>query len=119
MANTASAATSPPTSIASSVADGAPNTSELIGLPSAFWSPVGVGRTRIGHATSARPPPARNASRPNAHVAGRTSVTTNAPLIVAPQRSRRSGAPPPTAPSSGRAAAGSAVTAAGLPPSVG
>ena len=47
--------------------DGAPNTSELTGPPSAFWRPVGVGRTRIGQATSTIPPPARKPARPRAH----------------------------------------------------
>ena len=60
-----------------------------------------MGSTRIGHAASASPPPARNASSPNAQATGRTSVTTNAPLIVAPQRRRSPASAPPAAPARG------------------
>ena len=59
--------------------------------PSAFWMPVGVGRTTMGAAISSRPPPARKPARPTAHAAGRTSVTTTEPRATVDQGRRTAG----------------------------
>ena len=83
----------PPAIRATSVGDGSPNTSELTGPPSAFWRPVGVGRTRMGDASSRMPPPARKLARPSAHETGLSSVTTTAPVMTVPH-GRRTRVPP-------------------------